>query len=250
MSINSSGITKTIKKKTHPPKNANKALTEALSKPSRPIMMKPPFRLLTIARSQTGKTTLMIKLLHYYWLKMFTKIYIFCPTYKEQDKWSSLDKHVNSGKITVYPLVDEKILKKIWAKYKDLKAKGSKHQVLIIFDDCTGQKDFKVNQETGIINLMVSKANHAGISIVAAVQKLTQASTIMRSQSEGILAFSCLQESEITPFYKEFGIGKLAMFRDIIINSTLLPFHYLYINRQGPGIPDYYHNFKFIVVKP
>lgn len=246
MSQKTPGIIKTIKKKVHP-KNEIKRI---IDKPSRPIMMQPPFRLLTIARSQTGKTTLLIKLLHYYWIKMFTKIYIFCPTYLEQAKWSSLDKYVKSGKIKVYPVVDEKILKKIWNKYKELKSKGSKHNVLILFDDCTGQKEFKVNQETGIINLMVSKANHAGISIAAAVQKITQASTIMRSQAEGVLTFSCLQEKEIKPLYDEFGVGKLKNFREMVINSTLQPYHYLYINRQGPGIPDYYHNFKFICVEP
>jgi ethanolamine utilization protein EutP (predicted NTPase) len=209
-------------------------------------MVKPPFRLMFVARSQCGKTTLLIKLLHYYWLKQFSKIHIFCPTYAEDDKWSSLDKFIKSGQISIYPKVDLNTIQRIWNQCKKWKAEKKKLHTLLIFDDCTGQEDFCVNQNTNLLNILVCRANHANVSTVWSVQKYTQSSTTMRSQAEGLITFSCLQESEQKPLYQEFGTGSFAWFRKILDNTTGKPYHYLYINRQGPGIPDYYHNFKFI----
>lgn len=212
------------------------------------IMVKPPFRFLFIARSQTGKTTLLIKFIHFFWIKAFNQIHIFCPTYGEDNKWSSLDKYVKSGKIKVYPKVDEEIIKRIWDNCKKRKIDGKNLHDLIIFDDCTGQVGFKSNQETNIINSLVCKGNHANLSVCASVQKLTLASTILRSQCEGIVTFSQTKESQMKPFYSEFGVGNYKQFKTLLVNTTRQPYHYMYINQQGPGIPDYYHNDKFILI--
>jgi hypothetical protein len=202
-----------------------------------------------VARSQCGKTTLLIKLIHYYWLKDFKFIHIFCPTYGEDPKWSSLDPYVKSGKIKIYPKVDKEIIKRIWNQCKVWKTEGHTFHTLILFDDCTGQEDFCVNQNGNILNQLVCRSNHANVSTGWSVQKFTQSSTTMRSQAEGLITFSCLQEKEQKPLYQEFGMGSFRWFQKVLIDATSSPYHYLYINRQGPGTSDYYHNFKFITNK-
>lgn len=211
--------------------------------------MTPPFRLMTVARSQSGKTTLLIKLLLFKWIHQFNRIYIFCPTYFQDNKWSQIDQYVKSGKVKVYPKFDEILIKKIWLKCIKKKEDGCKDQTLFLFDDCAGQKGFKSNQETGILNQVVCRANHANISTIWSAQKLTHSSTIMRSQAEGVILFQCHQESELKPVFQEFGTGKSSWFNAMVREKTSEPFHYLYVNRQGPGLPDYYHNFKKIDLK-
>lgn len=216
-------------------------------KPNRPIMLKPPFRLMVVARSQMGKTSLLIKLMLYYWIEMFDRIYIFCPTYAKDNKWRVLDEYLTT-KIQVYAVVKETTIKNIWKQCDMEKEKNEDAQFLILCDDCAGQADFKINNEQGIINQLVSKGNHSNISTVWVVQKFTQCSTIMRTNAEGLLTFYVQSEDEMKYIWKEFGVGQFKVFRDVLKENTKEKYHNFYINRQGPGMPDYYHNFKYLVL--
>ena len=203
---------------------------------------------MVVARSQMGKTTLLIKLMQYYWLKQFNRIWIFCPTYGKDKKWNLLNDYVESGKIQVFSTVKRNTLIKIWKKCDEIRLSNEDAKFLIYFDDCTGQKDFKLNQETGIVNQLVSKGNHSGISTIWVVQKFTQSSTIMRTNAEGLITFFVQSEDELKYIWKEFGIGSFSTFKEFARKMTEKKYHNLFINRQGPGAPDYYHNFK--LVKP
>jgi len=194
-----------------------------------------------------GKTTLMAKLMIKYWLKEYNKIWIICPTFGEDDVWSYFDDEIKSGKVEVLGEVDEKKLTRIWNQCKRDKIKDKKKHYLIYFDDCTGQPAFKVNQETGVLNQLFSKGRHANISLIVVVQKFTQASTIMRSNADTFLTFMTLSDDEKNYMYKEFGFGGKKKFVELLDDATVVPYDHFYINRQGPGAPDYYHNFKKII---
>lgn len=180
------------------------------------------------------------------WIHQFDKIYIICPTYAEDKNWSFFDTFVNSGHIEVLSEVNENKLRKIWNACKNAKIQNPALNFLIYFDDCTGQPAFKKNQETGVLNQLASKGNHANISIVFVVQKYTQASTIMRTNTEGFVTFYTQSQTEKEAIYKEFGAGKKKVFMAVLDECTRSPYHNFYVNRQGPGQPDYYHNFKKI----
>lgn len=184
------------------------------------IMLQPPFRLMTVARSQMGKTSLLIKLMIYYWLHMFDVIYIFCPTFSKDRKWTQLNDAVEKGKVKVYGTVKNNTLLKIWKKCDEMLIKKPESQFMIFFDDCAGQKDFKMNNETGVINQLVSKGNHSHISTVWAVQKFTQCSTIMRSNAEGLLTFFVQSEDEMKYIWKEFGVGNFKDFKQLLHSAT------------------------------
>lgn len=201
---------------------------------------------MVVARSQMGKTSLLIKLMTYYWIHAFDKIYIFCPTFSKDPKWSQVNEAVNKGIIKVYGTVKNNTLMQIWKKCDETLQTKPDAQFMIFFDDCAGQKDFKMNQETGIINQLVSKGNHSHISTVWAVQKVTQCSTIMRNNAEGMITFYVQSEDELKYIWKEFGVGLYKDFKILLRNCTNEKYHNFYVNRQGPGAPDYYHNFKFI----
>jgi len=217
------------------------------NKPNRKnIMVKPPFRFMFIAKSQSGKTSLLIKLLLHFWIPAFNEVHIFCPTYQQDKVWSPIDQHVKSKKVKYYTEYNESLIETIYRK-NARKVESGKHDyhVLIILDDCVGESGFKVTQESGLLNKLCSKGNHANVSLVWSIQKLTQCSTIMRSQVDGLITFYN-PAKESNALFQEFGMGKLKSFLEMSHLSTSQPYHYLYINRQGPGAPDYYHNFKWI----
>lgn len=180
----------------------------------------------------------------YYWVKLFKEIYIFCPTYTKDTKWRIMDKYVRQGKITVWSNVTTSEIKKIWDKC-DENTNKSVH-FMIYFDDCAGQPDFKLDRETGIINQLVSKGNHSNISTAWVVQKVTQCSTIMRSNAEGLLTFYVQSEAEKKYIFNEFGCGTYKQFKEILEAATSAKYASFYVNRQGPGKPDYYKNFRLI----
>jgi hypothetical protein len=204
---------------------------------------------MVVSRSQMGKTTLMIKMFEYYWLAKFEKIIIFCPTYTKDSKWRVIDKYVKSGKVNVYSVVLNDLVKKLWAEWACSANRRRDKHCLFYFDDCVGQEDFKINQETGIINMLVSKGNHDNISSVWVVQKFTQASTIMRTNAEGLFTFYMQSENEIKHVHEEFGFGKRSDFKNWLQRCTSEKYHFVFINRQGAGKPDYYHNFKLVTTQ-
>lgn len=185
----------------------------------------------------------------YYWVKMFNKIYLFCPTYLKDLKWRCMDKHVSSGRIVVYGIVRNQTLKNLWARCDKALLQNPNSQFLFYFDDCAGQEEFKLDSEKGMINQLVSKGNHSHISTAWVVQKFTQSSTIMRLNAEGMISFYVQSEDELKYIWKEFGVGKYSYFKKILQDSTREKYHNFYVNRQGPGMADYYHNFKFIPIK-
>ena len=159
-----------------------------------------------------------------------------------------MDGHLGN-QVDVYPVVTETLIKKIWAKTDQKRLDKPDYKTLIYFDDCTGQEDFKVQDERGMLNQLVSKGNHSGISSVYVVQKFTQCSTTMRVNAEGLITFYTQSETEKKYIWQEFGYDTFVLFKQLIDSSTEEPYHSLFINRQGPGMPDYFHNFKWIVPK-
>lgn len=196
-----------------------------------------------------GKTTLMVKLMLYYWVNMFDNITIFCPTYSKDSAWRPVDTYYGK-KVVVYSKVSDVKIRNVWAKADRRRAADPKHVEMIYFDDCTGQEDFKVNDERGIINQLVSKGNHSGISTVYVVQKFTQCSTTMRLNAEGLITFFTQSENEKKYIWGEVGVGTYKKFKEVMDSCTREPYHSFFVNRQGPGMPDYFHNFKWIKNMP
>ena len=184
-----------------------------------------------------------------YWIEKFDKIWIVCPTFAEDDNWSYFDKYVSDGDIEVLNEVSENKLKKIWNYCKKRKLEDKTVQFLIYFDDCTGQPAFKKNNEVGVMNQLFSKGRHANITLIIVVQKFTQASTIMRTNADAFLTFMTLSDTEKDHMYKEFGFGGKKKFIELLDKATREPYHHFYVNRQGAGAPDYYHNFNRIIYK-
>jgi hypothetical protein len=205
---------------------------------------------MVVARSRMGKSTLLIKLLLYFWIKQFNQIFIFCPTYGSDNKWSAVDPYIKKGQVTVKPVLTENILRKIWQKCREKRQTHPGWNTMILMDDCMDQEAFLSQSKGSVINGLVCKGNHDGISTVWCVQKATQANTTMRLQAEGVITFYPGNAKEINCLWSDYGVGSLKWFTQMLYNATEKPYDNFFVNRQGPGKPDYYHNFRLILDKP
>jgi Poxvirus A32 protein len=200
------------------------------------------------ARSQMGKTTLMVKLMLIEWVNKFKKIYIFCPSYLEDDTWSVLDDYIISKKIEVFTKYDPEKVMQLWKKHKRYKVEHPNEHFLFYFDDCGGEEGFKINEPTGLLNKLSSKGNHANCSMIYVLQSFVMASTIMRQNAESFIAFLTTNEIQLKHIYSEFGIGSYKKFKQIVLESTMEPYNFFVVNRQGAGVADYYHNYRKIPI--
>lgn len=182
------------------------------------------------------------------WVKQFNKIYIVCPTYAEDDVWSSLDEYVHNGKVKILDSVDENILKRIWNECRAYKRdnKQNRKQTLIYFDDCYGQEGFTTYSGKGVINQLTTKGNHSDISTICVVQRLVYCTPTIRANAECIITFSPEGEDDRKLLFKQYGVGTFQSFGKMIEHSTKEPYTTFMINRQGPGASRYFHNFKLI----
>jgi len=183
------------------------------------------------------------------WIHEFDKIYIFCSTFAEDGTWCQFDPYLNSGKVEVFTQFTEPQIRKLWNKAKKNKIQNGRFHTLFYFDDFGGTKGFKSNQDTGVLNELFCRGNHSGISCIYVIQKFTQASVTMRLNSEAFIVFFTQQKNELDAMFNEFGYGDRSPFIKLLQQCTQEPYHTFYVNRQGPGQPDYYHNFIKINLK-
>jgi hypothetical protein len=194
-----------------------------------------------------GKTTLLVKLLSRFYINSFDKIYLICPTFKNDEVWSVLDEYTGKKKkIIVYTYFNAKLIEKLWKKADQTKLKHKNYQTLFVFDDCAGQPNFKVNSENHVINRMAATCNHSNVSVIGVVQRIINIAPAFRENAETLIMFTCQSDNEKKALYSQFGIGTFKEFSKMVDIVTAEPYHYLVVNRQGAGVANYYHNFKHI----
>ena len=109
-----------------------------------PSNLKSPFVMYISAPRGSGKTHLLINLMiqRQFYRNLFDKVYIFCPSYYLDKKYS----HLNLPDDQAFEKYDPETLQGIIDNCDKDK------QTLIILDDCMAEKDFKSNNNDNILN--------------------------------------------------------------------------------------------------
>lgn len=205
-----------------------------------PSNLKPPFVMYVAAPRGSGKTHLLVNLMIQpkFYRNMFNKVYIFCPTYYKDSKYA----HLNLPEHQVFTEYSNETLEDI------IEHCNPKHQTLVIFDDCMAETDFKNNNNDNPLNKLAVRGRHDGISIIVITQKTTGTSTIVRSQSDGLIIFNCRSQAEIKAIYEDNCIGGLSFndFKDLLIKYTKEQYSFLYFNYQNNKAYD--RNFQEILL--
>lgn len=195
-----------------------------------------PFRLLLLGRSRSGKTTLLINLLinRKLYYRQFEEIYVFSPTFWLDGKW----RNVEIDKSRVFTELKLEILAAIISRIK----KDPHKKRLLVLDDCGAEDDIRKSGHKNEIDKMAFLAFHLNCSIIYCAQNKTSLSTPTRHNADGIVVFEPDNQEQLKEIYKEFGVGTIKEFNQLVDHATREPFDFLFIKRQGPK-RQYYRNF-------
>jgi hypothetical protein len=159
-------------------------------------------------------------------------VIIVSPTFHLQKVWNTIAKEG----VTVYNEFSTEILEKIYT------AKQSKThiQTLLILDD-NGDDLKRINQP--IFQKMVSNSRHLNLSMVVLLQKITQAPTHLRSNSDSYVVFSACSTREIDQLYAEIGILDKQRFQ-ILFRDAVQNQYSCFVGSMIDGKLRFYKNFE------
>jgi hypothetical protein len=158
------------------------------------LIVEKPHITLFVGRKSSGKTHLLIKLLKDKdgYKNQYEEIIIVSPTFKLQPVW----KQLSPEGISIFESFSDAVLEKIY------KEQQSNVNTLLILDD-NGDDLRKVSPS--IFNKLISNSRHLNCSIIALLQKLSQAPTILRSNADVFIVFSACSVRERDALHSEIG---------------------------------------------
>jgi hypothetical protein len=158
------------------------------------LIVEKPHITLFVGRKGSGKTQLLIKLLKDKdgYRGVYEQVIIVSPTFKLQPVW----KQLSPEGISIFESFSDAVLEKIY------KEQQSNVNTLLILDD-NGDDLRKVSPS--IFNKLISNSRHLNCSIIALLQKLSQAPTILRSNADVFIVFSACSVRERDALHSEIG---------------------------------------------
>ena len=191
-----------------------------------------PHVTLLVGRKGSGKTSLLLNLLKDKegYRNVYQEIIIISPTFRLQSQWETI-----SGEgITVYEQFSEDILNKTY--------NGQQPHInsLLILDDC-GEDIKRVNQT--VFNKLISNSRHLNCSIIALCQKMSQAPTILRSNTDVFAVFSACSIRETEILWAEIGILDKKRFHEIFTDATKDQYS-CFVCSMEKGKLHFYKNFQ------
>jgi hypothetical protein len=183
-------------------------------------------------RKGSGKTQLLVKLLRDKegYRHVYDEVLIVSPTFRLQDVWN----RVSPEGITVYEAFSEEILEKIYTEQKP-------HvKSLLILDD-NGEDLRRINQQ--VFNKLISNSRHLNLSVICLLQKLTQAPTILRSNTDCFAVFAACSTREQDVLFAEIGVLEKGKFKQMFSDATCDRYSCLVVSMQD-GKLRFYKNFE------
>jgi hypothetical protein len=204
------------------------------------ILFKPPFRIIVVAPSNSGKSVLISNLISSRDLpyrKYFKKnIFIWSSTFSLDDPSFSMSDNIEKSNVydeysenTVMSIVDEQI--GIIHKFTKKKAP----HLLFIFDDIIN--DLPQSRQS-VMNKLFFSARHYNISLILLSQQYKMTPRPVRLNASDVIIFQTGNNAEITKISEEQAISA-DKFKQILRDATNEPFSFLVIHNKLP-IKDRY----------
>lgn len=204
------------------------------------ILFQPPFRIIVVAPSNSGKSVLISNLISSHDLpyrKFFKKnIFIWSSTFNLNDPSFSMSDNIEQSNIydeynenSIMEIVNEQI--GIIHKYSKKKAP----HLLFIFDDVV--QDLP-KTKMSIMNKLFFSARHYNISLILLSQQYKMVNRPLRLNASDIIIFQTGNNQEIQKIAEEQAI-EVNRFKQILKEATEEPFSFLVIHNKLP-IKDRY----------
>jgi hypothetical protein len=194
---------------------------------------------LFVGRKGSGKSRLLCTLLQTDWANIYNRIVFVSPTFQAQfdGLWSEL----SPVGITVHESLTDGFIEKL---LQDVSA--SKHQTLLILDDC-GDDIRRV--APAMMNKLVSNSRHLNLSIICLHQKITQSSTIIRSNCDSIISFASCSYLERESLWREISTVNKRDFNRMFQEATSEPHSYMVSTiSRGGALINYKSDFNTVLI--
>lgn len=168
-----------------------------------------PSRVLVIGRSQSGKTTLAVKLIKRL-IAQVDEVYVCSPTYNYQETWNDIRHEVTLAHESA-PVMLQVIKQKLDQYDADESGTvGNKIPVkrLIIFDDVSYEKSLNERSGKGTLNGLQYNAVWMNISIVTIVHETKNIGSGTRTSTDFLIMFRCINQEEEEVLFKTFGVTR------------------------------------------
>jgi predicted AAA+ superfamily ATPase len=191
----------------------------------------PPFSLLVIGPSRSGKTNVILNLLVKWYSKAFDDIYLFSESaYEPSSGWMLM---MERGIVDPKNVIDShKLLDKgIEAIIEKQKADTSKeNHVLVILDDIAKEAKSSKNLES-----LYSRGRHFRISTVVLSQKFKDVAPANRNNANSVILYRPQQTMELESIAEAFaGLMPKDEFKQMIKDVTKEKYAFLFVNQLEP----------------
>ena len=197
------------------------------------ILFQPPFRIIVVAPSNSGKSVLISNLISspdLPYRKFFKKnIFIFSSTFNLNDPSFSMSDNIE--KTNVYDEYNESAVMEIVNEQVGIIHKYSKKKaphLLFIFDDVV--QDLP-KTKMSIMNKLFFSARHYNISLILLSQQYKMVNRPLRLNASDIIIFQTGNNQEIQKIAEEQAI-EVNRFKQILKEATEEPFSFLVIHNK------------------
>lgn len=199
-----------------------------------PTIPTPPFRLVVVAPSNTGKSVMVSNLISsdsFPYKKYFgDNIFIFSPTFK----MGSMEGMTNIKKENVFDSFNVEVLNSIIAEQKDLietYGKKKSSPILIILDDVVGELDAKRKE---FLKRAYFGLRHYNGSIILLAQQYKMIPKSVRMNCSDTILFEVANENELRDITDEQNIEKNRFINIYDYATQVQPYSFLCIRHKNP----------------
>lgn len=218
-----------------------------------------PFRLLVAGKAKSGKTTLVVDIIHRIMRPQIDRIIVLCPSWNTQDVFDPIRDMVNPSR-DVWTDLDTNpfatIMKQLLKQIEYAKAKGTAPiRTLLFIDDMSGSKMMHSGRITPLSHLSI-QSRHLCLSIFILSQQPKSITPGFRDNTDGVIAFPPQRELDRAWLYQEYNGNAIEKqkFIDLIMTAwkgvdrkDFLEFgtHFLFILLPFRSITRYFADFDY-----
>jgi hypothetical protein len=158
---------------------------------------KHPMRMLIVGKSQSGKTTLGVRI-GLYMATQVQRIYVISPTYYLQNTWKPLRSIIDPDDVFVRSKNAFKVL-------HTRLLENNKQPSLLMLDDVSAERELNEGSK-GDFNFLVYNAVWLNLSIICMAHSLSTVSVGMRQNCEHLIMFLTTRPKEIEKLSEEFNV--------------------------------------------
>jgi hypothetical protein len=232
-------------------KNVNIEISKEIPKKDAHLEWRTPCRIMSVGRSNSGKTTECIRLLKdpNELAGKFDQIYLMGKTILGDARWATVPNVVKVFKKYKESALQKLLDRSIKEAAQSKRVGKAVPKKLIILDDCGSEKIRSMNYNNAIDSLAM-QCKHGNISVWLLNQNICSASIPYRENVDYALLYRSENNNQIKQIFNDYGGGDWPKFMRLFLGTTKVPYRYLTIDRSTAVTKYYDKTDKQILYQP